>query len=122
MFLNILEFIYSLNLPGAHISISEPTLNPPIFLNYLGTPMFLSYLGTPMFLNILELPYKKNYLNYLNSEPTWSPPITRSKRKGMMAKKSTRFMGCLKNLHFLGEQTNLTIYSITKNRTAQFSK
>lgn len=59
MFLNILEFIYSLNLPGAHISISEPTLNPPIFLNYLGTPMFLSYLGTPMFLNILELPYKK---------------------------------------------------------------
>ena len=73
-----------------------------------------------MFLNIVEFTYK-NYLNYLSSEPTWSPPITRSKRKGMMAKKSTRFMGCLKNLHFLGEQTNLTIYSITKNMTAQFS-
>ena len=42
--------------------------------------------------------------------------------KGMMAKKSTRFMGCLKKVHFLGEQTNLTTYSMMKKRTAMFSE
>ena len=38
---------------------------------------------------------------------TWSPPMTRSRRKGIIAQKSTRFIGCLKNRNFLGEQMNL---------------
>ena len=42
--------------------------------------------------------------------------------KGIIAKKSTKFMGCLKNLHFLGEQMNLTRYSIRKNKTITFSE
>ena len=53
---------------------------------------------------------------------TCRPPITRSNINGIIAKKSTRFIGCLKNLHFLGEHTNLTIYSIRKNRTIAFSE
>ena len=54
--------------------------------------------------------------------PTCSPPITRSSMKGIIAKKSTKFMGCLKNLHFLGEHMNLTRYSIRKNNTIAFSE
>ena len=38
---------------------------------------------------------------------TWSPPMTRSRRKGIIAQKSTRFIGCLKNRNFRGEQMNL---------------
>ena len=53
---------------------------------------------------------------------TCSPPITRSNMKGIIAKKSTKFMGCLKNLHFLGEQMNRTRYSIRKNKTITFSE
>ena len=52
---------------------------------------------------------------------TWRPPITRSNINGIIAKKSTKFIGCLKNLHFLGEQINLTRYSIRKNSTIAFS-
>ena len=58
----------------------------------------------------------------VNVEQTCSPPITRSNMKGITAKKSTKFMGCLKNLHFLGEQMNLTRYSIRKNSTITFSE
>ena len=53
---------------------------------------------------------------------TCSPPITKSSMNGMIAKKSTKFMGCLKNLHFLGEHTNLTRYSIRKKKTIAFSE
>ena len=55
-------------------------------------------------------------------QPTWRPPITRSNINGIIAKKSTKFIGCLKNLHFLGEQINLTRYSIRKNKTIAFSE
>ena len=41
---------------------------------------------------------------------TWSPPMTRSRRKGIIAQKSTRFIGCLKNRNFLGEQMNLRMW------------
>ena len=58
----------------------------------------------------------------VNVKHTCNPPITRSNMKGIIAKKSTKFMGCLKNLHFLGEHMNLTRYSIRKNKTITFSE
>ena len=58
----------------------------------------------------------------VNVDHTCNPPITRSNMKGIIAKKSTKFMGCLKNLHFLGEHMNLTRYSIRKNKTITFSE
>ena len=57
-----------------------------------------------------------------NKSHTWRPPITRSSMNGIIAKKSTKFIGCLKNLHFLGEHINLTRYSIRKNSTIAFSE
>ena len=59
---------------------------------------------------------------WLSRYHTCNPPITRSNMKGIIAKKSTKFMGCLKNLHFLGEHMNLTRYSIRKNKTITFSE
>ncbi len=47
--------------------------------------------------------------------------MTRSRMNGMMAQKSTRFIGCLKKRHLRGEQMKRTRYSTMKKRTAQFS-
>ena len=51
---------------------------------------------------------------FLKPFDTWSPPMTRSRRKGIIAQKSTRFIGCLKNRNFLGEQMNLW-FCVTKS-------
>ena len=37
---------------------------------------------------------------------TWSPPIMRSRKNGRIAKRSTKFIGPIKNWNFLGEQAN----------------
>ena len=61
---------------------------------------------TPIF-DIL-IPRIPQYTNTNTQEyDTWSPPMTRSRRKGIIAQKSTRFIGCLKNRNFRGEQMNL---------------
>ena len=51
-----------------------------------------------------------NYMIPFPHFDTWSPPMTRSRRKGIIAQKSTRFIGCLKNRNFLGEQMNLMMW------------
>ena len=37
---------------------------------------------------------------------TWSPPIIRSRKNGRIAKRSTKFIGPIKNWNFRGEQAN----------------
>jgi hypothetical protein len=89
-------------------------------------PLMTGYLK-PTGLLLKLVPYPASYLSDWSNKKqdcgggTWRPPITRSRMKGMMAQKSTRFMGCLKKRHFLGEQMKRTRYSMMKKRTAQFS-
>ena len=47
------------------------------------------------------------YLKRVGTEHTCNPPIMRSKKKGRIAKRSTRFIGPIKNWNLRGEHANL---------------